>query len=80
MIIPGSLDGLCAMYVTQLAETEAISTWRVNITVHRYDGTVRQHLKRLAHLNVHLKVCNRAPVIWSWEKEHSYKSIRTFNT
>lgn len=54
--IPGSLTGICAMDVTQLAETEAIASRRVNVAIYRHHRAAGGHLEHLTHLDVHFKV------------------------
>lgn len=71
---PGSLTGICAMDVTQLAEAEAITSRRVNITIHCHYRAAGGHLEHLTHLNVHFKVGDRAPELWSCNDKHTESS------
>jgi len=64
--LPGSLDGLGPVHVAQLAQAEAVPAGRVHVSVHRHRGAGGRHLERLAHLHVHLKVGDGAPVVRGW--------------
>lgn len=63
--IPGSLTGICAVDVTQLAKAEAIPSRWVNITIHGYNRAAGGHLEHFPYLNIHFKVGDRAPKLWS---------------
>lgn len=51
------------MNVTQLAQTEPVSSGGVHIAIHCHNGTRRGHFEHLTDLNVHLKVGNGTPVV-----------------
>lgn len=69
--LPGSLAGIRAMDVTQLAQTEAVTSRRVHVTVHRHDRAAGGHLEHLAHLNVHFKIGDGAPELGSCPNQNT---------
>lgn len=76
---PGSLTGICAVDVTQLAEAEAITSRWVDITIHSHYRTAGGHLEHLPHLNVHFKVGDRAPKLWSCNENSKLCEALTVN-
>lgn len=76
---PGSLTGICAVDVTQLAEAEAITSRWVDITIHSHYRTAGGHLEHLPHLNVHFKVGDRAPKLWSCNENSKLCEALTAN-
>lgn len=66
--LPGSLYVLCPVDIAQLAQAEAIPSRWIHVAIHSHYRTCGRHLKRLPDLDIHLKVRDRAPVFWSWNK------------
>lgn len=62
---PCSLTGICAMHIAQLPQTEAVSSGWIHIAVYSYQRAVSQDLKHLPHLDIHLKVWDWAPELWT---------------
>lgn len=69
--IPGPLYVLCSVDIAQLTQAEAIPSRRVHVAVHRHDRARRRHLEGLPDLDIHLKVGNGAPVLWSWTDQRA---------
>ena len=67
--LPGSLAGISAVNVGQLAETEAVDAGRVSVAVHCDCFHRVRDLERLPYLLVQLKVGLRAPELRGWEDD-----------
>lgn len=62
---PCSLTGICAMHIAQLPQTEAVSSGWIHIAIYSYQRAISQDLKHLPHLDIHLKVWDWAPELWT---------------
>lgn len=65
LLTPGPLAGVCAVDVAQLAEAKAVSSWWVDVSIDSNYRTAGGNLEHLTHLNIHLKVRDGAPELWT---------------
>lgn len=64
---PGPFTGLGTVNVTKLPKAETISSRWIHVAIHCHHGTTGQHLKHLTNLNIHLKIGDGTPELWSCE-------------
>lgn len=63
---PSPLASISPVNIAKLSQTESVPARRIHVSIHGYHWAIRQNLKHLPNLHIHLKIRDWTPELWAY--------------